>query len=326
MIDDKVIDKIEKKNFHEQKAKELSQIVKTAMPFLDKVMLGVTKNYDKNMYSVTVTYRTWTVACSGNIGLCVTGFEVEPILDKNGSLKGISVYTSDLEEKGTSSYNMAKKFVKRFEEKYPGRYKIEIKYKGEEKTQTLEKITTDYLEAEIPKNAELTKIMKSISNIGNDLLYSHTENEVTRMILDQYRFDIEGYLEKAGEYAENYRNSTQYLKSFNLQEIKQDIKVLSKKVKRGEKDYEKTLKEKKDTLKNIQTIRKNKKRIKTSLLETQATLESLRASVITVETAEDKEKVMEDIQRSISTLSKALDKTFGEPEQEKIIEEVIDDR
>lgn len=169
---------------------------------------------------------------------------------------------------------------------------------------------------------ELTDLIKSISKIGEDLLFGHTDHEVARGVLDQWEVYIRGYVEKALTFSKRYRNSTIYLRNVDPAKVKRDVEILTGKVKRGEKVFEKTLNEKQDTLNNIETIRKNRLKIEALLWETEATLQSLQGSIVSVETGNKDEKAaMQDMHSTVTNLSKALDQTAVELEEEEAFKE-----
>lgn len=163
---------------------------------------------------------------------------------------------------------------------------------------------------------EVSRVAGSICEIGHDLLSGHKENEVTRGILDQYKVYLDGYVDSAVSMTGKYRKAEKYIATVKPEDIHKDIEALEKRVKAGSTILEKTLKERKDTLRDLEIIRKSMDKTLVSLMEIQATLLSLQASIVSVETGDKNEvDAREDMQRSISTLSQALDKTFEELEQ-----------
>lgn len=171
-----------------------------------------------------------------------------------------------------------------------------------------------------PEKDALTKSTKKISEIGNDLLNAHTENDVTRELLNNFQVFIEGCIENATSLAKKFRKAEQYLHTTNAEEINQDIEMLTKKISIGKTALEKALKEKQDTLKNLKIIKNNQEKKLDALMEIEATLQSLQASVVSVETGEkDEREAREDIQRSISALSQALDQNAEELEEEEVV-------
>jgi len=127
MIEDKVEDKIKLVDTNKGNAKSLAKIVKKAMSLTDRLSLQVNNYYDKKEYGLIVTVRTWIAMGAANPHLVIdSAFRIEPITDTNGVLRGINIYASVPKEK-ENSYNLAKDFAKKFEEKYLGQYKIEIK-------------------------------------------------------------------------------------------------------------------------------------------------------------------------------------------------------
>lgn len=169
---------------------------------------------------------------------------------------------------------------------------------------------------------EVSRVAGSICEIGHDLLSGHKENEVTRGILDQYKVYLDGYMDSAVSLTGKYRKAEEYLRIVKPEDLQKDIEALEKRVKAGSTILEKTLKEKKDTIRDLEIIRKSMDKTLVSLMEIQATLLSLQASIVSVETGDKNEvDAREEMQRSISTLSQALDKTFEELEQEPLKKE-----
>lgn len=126
MTDDYIKTKRKKENIQKQKAKELSQIVKKAMPIAWKI----TEQYDKKEYSLMITIKDLMLVFLMDPDITFSRFEIEPVLDDFGTLRGVSVYPHDEEENNKlSGYNMSKRFAKKFEEKYLGQYTVEIKPK-----------------------------------------------------------------------------------------------------------------------------------------------------------------------------------------------------
>ncbi len=170
---------------------------------------------------------------------------------------------------------------------------------------------------------ELARVIASISKIGDDLLNKHVENDITREIINQYRVYIDGYIQSATSLAEKFRKAENYLYMVSAEELEKDIEMLTSKVKEGKTVFEKTLKEKQETIKDLETIKTHQDKKLVSLMEIQATLLSLQASIVSVETGDKNEKdAIEDMQTSISTLSQALDKTFEELEKEEVKQKV----
>ncbi len=201
-------------------------------------------------------------------------------------------------------------------------YIISVLFPGPKKEKEEEKVLTplDKLKKLINlEQDELARVIASISKIGDDLLNKHVENDITREIINQYRVYIDGYIQSATSFAEKFRKAENYLCMVSAEELEKDIKMLTSKVKEGKTVFEKTLKEKQDTIKDLETIKMHQDKKLVSLMEIQATLLSLQASIVSVETGDKNEKdAIEDMQTSISTLSQALDKTFEELEDEEV--------
>ncbi len=127
MIEDKIEDKVKAMNANKENAKSLAKMVKKAMSLTDRLALQVNKYHDEKEYGVMVSLRTWIAVGATNPYLVATSaFRIEPVIDNNGDLRGVNIYTGVPKEK-ENSYNLAKDFAKKFEEKYLGKYKIEIR-------------------------------------------------------------------------------------------------------------------------------------------------------------------------------------------------------
>lgn len=126
MIEDKIEADIKKMDVNKQNAENLANLVRKAMSLTDKLILKVSKDYDEKNYSLIVNMRP-LIGIFGDPYVSLIGFMVEPITDNNGTLRGISINTGIPKgEISSKSYNLAKDFAKKFEEKYLGQYKIEI--------------------------------------------------------------------------------------------------------------------------------------------------------------------------------------------------------
>ncbi|MDP2906743.1 MAG: hypothetical protein Q8O03_02280 [Nanoarchaeota archaeon] len=127
MIEDKIEEKMKLVDANKNNVKSLAKIVKKAMSLTDRMALKVNDYYNDKEYGLIVTVRTWVAMGATDPHLTLTSaFRIEPVTDTNGALRGISVYASVPKEK-ENSYSLAKEFAKKFEAKYPGQYKIEIK-------------------------------------------------------------------------------------------------------------------------------------------------------------------------------------------------------
>ena len=127
MIEDKIEDKVKAMNANKENAKSLAKMVKKAMSLTDRLALQVNKYHDEKEYGVMVSLRTWIAVGATNPYLVATSaFRIEPVIDNNGDLRGVNIYAGFPKEK-ENSYNLAKDFAKKFEEKYLGKYKIEIR-------------------------------------------------------------------------------------------------------------------------------------------------------------------------------------------------------
>jgi hypothetical protein len=128
MIDDKIEDKIKMLDANKEGAKNLSQLVKKAMSLTDRIMLRVDESYDEKEYSIIVSTRSLMVFGAADPSVAYIGFEIKPITDGYGTVRGISIYTSMPKgEISSKSYDIAKDFAKKFEVKYLGLCDIEIK-------------------------------------------------------------------------------------------------------------------------------------------------------------------------------------------------------
>jgi len=196
------------------------------------------------------------------------------------------------------------------------------KEKEEEKEVILTPL--DKLKALLNKHDELTEKLRSIHKRGERLLNRDTGDQVTKSVLNAYVGYIEGFIKSAEDLARKYRSSKDYLDEISKEDLQREIEMLTGKVSDGAKAFEKILKEKRDTLENLKTIERNQEKKVVSLWEIEATLQSLEASVMSVENDSTKEKdVRAEMQRSISTLSGTLDKTQKELEMEEALQEEV---
>lgn len=203
---------------------------------------------------------------------------------------------------------------------------ISIMFPERKPKEEKEKILTplDKLKALLNKYDELTEKLRSIHLRGERLLNRDTCDPVTKSVLEAYSGYIEGFIKSAEDLSKKYRNSKEYLAEINKEGIQREIEMLADKVSDGGKAFEKILKEKRDTLENLRTIERNQEKKVISLWEIEATLQSLEASVMSVENDSTKEKdARTEMQRSISTLSGALDKTQKELEREEALQEEV---
>ena len=128
MINDKIEAKIKMLEVNKQSAKDLSELVKKAMSLTDRIMLRVDESYDEKEYSIIVSTRSLMVFGAADPSVAHIGFEVKPVTDNYGTVRGISIYTSMPKgETSSKSYDIAKDFAKKFEAKYLGLCDIEIK-------------------------------------------------------------------------------------------------------------------------------------------------------------------------------------------------------
>jgi chromosome segregation ATPase len=166
---------------------------------------------------------------------------------------------------------------------------------------------------------ELTNMLNNIYKRGYDLKQYGGENKVCEEVLSAYKDNIDGYMGGAASLGRKYRRSGKILSSINPDELNDQIKKYTERVKAGEEGLEHTLKEKEATRERLQEIITNRKMIIKSLGEIEATLESLQFAITRAETEDSsREQVREDMQRTISTLGQSLDQTFSKLNDDEI--------
>lgn len=171
----------------------------------------------------------------------------------------------------------------------------------------------------IPEDNELAKIVRSISKVGEDLLYGHVDNEVAYGLINQHKGYIEDYIRSAATLVQKFQIADKYLQILDVGEVKEDIGRLTDKVGNDRSASRRTLGEKQHTLKNIEYIQSNRDKTFDSLMEIDATLLSLQTSIVGMETGDKDEHVArKEMQTSISALCQALDKVFGELKEEDV--------
>ena len=118
--------------------------------------------------------------------------------------------------------------------------------------------------------------------------------------------------------ATRFRKAKDYLNAIDYSTLESEIKELQSA--RKCKTTQKILEEKKALLQNIKNIKKAKERSVLGLKEIDIMLKSLEASITQVEVrAVAVEQVKNEITRTISTLSSAMDKNFKELDEEEIL-------
>ena len=201
----------------------------------------------------------------------------------------------------------------------------EAKKKAEEKEKVRQEVLEDLrreninlnrLEDELLQGLDSPEMYKIVSRIywtGKRLTKTYRpESDACSQVLNAYKVYIDGYMGSAASLARKYRRSKMFLQTLSQENIKQEIENLEKRIGQGATELENTLKEKQTTLLRLQNIREKQDLIKKGLEEIEATLQSLHTALFRAETSEStKEEIRKEIHITISTLSQALDETFG---------------
>lgn len=173
-----------------------------------------------------------------------------------------------------------------------------------------------------PEKDEVAKYVKKISDIGDDLLNSKTDNEIIKGITEAYKVYIEEAVKSATDFANKFRVAERYLGMIDENELRGEISMLTERVNNGQDVFKRTLKEKEDILENLKTIRTNQDHRLIGLMEIEAHLRSLQMSLASVATGnQNRESAQKEMNRTISTLSRSLDKTFKEMGKEMLFGE-----
>ncbi|MCG2719003.1 MAG: hypothetical protein L6408_09270 [Nanoarchaeota archaeon] len=167
---------------------------------------------------------------------------------------------------------------------------------------------------------ELTTYIQVIHDVASELLKDY-EDPVIRGILEPYKESyLDRYIGASASLARKYRRAKQGLTTINEHQLQDEIHILEGRVGKGETDLKKTLKEKKDTLENIQSIKAKQESTIKSLMEIQATMQSLQMSLLSADGSRNNQDVMDEVQKTVSSLSSALDSTFNELKKDKLFQ------